>query len=97
MPRRTGEQAAAAPTGPLRLVYTGGGIPPADVPMRDLDEADLHRVHRVRSLLASGGEPVDAATAADLEAVAASLEATGAWSREQDTTTEAPAEPAEQE
>ncbi len=81
----------------LRLAWAGGPVP-ADVPIRDLDEGDLHRVHRVRALMASGGEWVPPATPEDLEAIALELSASGAFTRESaPTPTEPPAEPAQQE
>jgi hypothetical protein len=93
MARRAEQE--AAPTS-LRLAWEDGGTPPADVPLRDLDAADLCRVHRIRALRASGGEPVDAPTPVELEAIAAELAATGAWSREP-TPTREPAAPADKE
>ncbi|MBV9487174.1 MAG: hypothetical protein JO246_14080 [Frankiaceae bacterium] len=54
------------------LHYTGETAP-ADVPHRDLNAADLLRIHHVRALQASSGEPVAASRPMDAAAVANDL------------------------
>ena len=83
------------------VVYFVGAAAGADVPGRHLNMADLARVHRIKALQASGGEPVAPATADELHVIAEQLVATGGFSRtapaeEPPTPTEAPAAPAEE-
>lgn len=90
------------------LFHKEGATVDPNIPARDLTPADLSYLHKVRALQKSGGEPVDAASPADLESLAAELHDTGAFlfrapadhepsSPASEPLAEAPATPAEKE
>lgn len=70
------------------LFYVGDGPIYAEAPARDLNGADLVRLARIEALRASGGEPVGAATADELEALATRLSSSGAFERQAPITTD---------
>lgn len=64
------------------LFHTGAALTPDGVPPRHLMVADLHRIHRVRALYKSGGQPVTPATEDELVALLEELAGSGAFARE---------------
>lgn len=80
------------------VLYHTGEPAPGNVPARDLTAADLHYLHRVKALAASGGEPVRPATSAQLAALRDDLAEHPAFRKTKPDVapTEEPAAPAEE-
>lgn len=76
---------------PVALYYAGGPVY-GDAPMRDLSDADLEYLARVKGLRESGGQPFTPASE-DIRAVKAELVKSGAFTKDAPS---APASPAEE-